>query len=251
MNKSSMSGIVLAFISFSGITLNAWASSSNPDFTDPVGDAYGGYKYDITGMDVTWHANDNVLVKVYTNFAGKSGLHSAGGKKVMYGDLLIDTSPSNLNWDHAFMLDKNDTTGGIRNSNPTSATDGYLVSYAQGNSPEKNSVRDWHGSLSGRSSRYVTSASIGQTDKDVGEWYTGAGFISFAFNVSALNLADSQQMAFRWAMTCFNDSIIGTAYRSTNTQVPEPAAIALMLSGLAGLGFIRRRRTTTEQLEAY
>jgi hypothetical protein len=97
-----------------------------------------------------------------------------------------------------------------------------------------------------RNPELVTNNYTGQTNLDSNaKWHVNTvnDYISFSFNIGGLGLTDPSQLAFRWAMTCANDVISGVAYApGNNGQVPEPAAITLLLSGLFGLGFIRRRR---------
>ncbi len=262
---SILSGMLLFGLSSTVNAATTWIDDSNSD-------GIGGSTYEITKMRVDWDSSNNVNVKIYTGFAG----HASDGTdnnhdNIGYGDLLIGTNPNfspagNLNpnegtnwtdngttWDYAFMLDQNDYNydGARHNHGDQFNKPGYLVAFNDGRDTynEKNTASDWWSGAVGqdREDEVVTSAFYDRqtTVLDEGLWSANKSddYLSFSFNIGALGLQNPSQLAFRWAITCANDIISGVANGpGGGNQVPEPAVLTLMLAGLAGFGFTRRRR---------
>jgi hypothetical protein len=77
-----------------------------------------------------------------------------------------------------------------------------------------------------------------------------AEILSFSINLSGTNLlADiagiggSNELAMQWAMSCGNDVVAGALLADIpGEELPEPSVLVLLLSGLGGLVWIRRRQ---------
>jgi hypothetical protein len=242
MKKRSVIHTLLAALLLSGIATSAWASNSvTTTIIDPPDNPYGDDNiYGISSMQVNWNSNDDVVVDVYTAFAGKSAQYSYQGGQIVYGDLMISTGSG---WDYAFHIhNKTSNSGGDGWLIDTATSDGYLT------------VKDYHPNSTASRQNTIVAVDHGTnqlTASNQGSWSVGSGVVSFAFNVSSLNLSDPAQLAFRWAMTCANDIISGVAYGPNgNRQVPEPAILTLFLSGLVGFGMMRKRALKDASLEA-
>jgi len=260
MNSQRIINTAAIALLITGLSGPLNAAVSITDIDDPNNDSTptGGGSYEIYGMDVTWDSSDNITVDVHTNFAGVAGSDSAvaGNWYIRYGDLLIGTNPNfdgygndmGTTWDYAFMLDTDDIGGYDRRSpNADNPQDGYLVEFSTAGDG-KNKASDWHSSGAGKPNEIVTSSYDAAINpiKGTGSWSVAdgdPGVVSFSFDIGALNLQDPAQLAFRWAMTCANDIVSGVAYAPGDSNgVPEPTVLALMLAGLAGVGFTKKRR---------
>jgi len=79
-----------------------------------------------------------------------------------------------------------------------------------------------------------------------GTWSIGGGQITFTiknfFNIATIQTWSGLTLA--WAMSCANDVVLGVVqFPGGNIpDVPVPASMLLLFSGLAGLGFLGRRR---------
>lgn len=74
----------------------------------------------------------------------------------------------------------------------------------------------------------------------------GDDYLEFIFDVTDTDLEDATQIAFHWTSSLAKDVIEGVVNfgggTTTGGTVAEPAALGLMLAGLAGFGLARRRK---------
>jgi hypothetical protein len=86
----------------------------------------------------------------------------------------------------------------------------------------------------------------GATDTGVnGTWSIGNGTLTFNIaNFFALQGVPTTALTLAWAMSCANDVILGEVQFPSggNNDVPLPAGLVLLLSGLAGMGALGRSR---------
>jgi hypothetical protein len=273
---------VLAVTSFLLLGLSSAANAAFVNVADDPDKGRGskesnGFIYNIDSLLVDWvEGRNDINVRIYTNYhnignniyygdlyigtgensnvlSNSSELNSALFKRDESGtDRAFDNTKGyngsandKSNWDYAFQLDD-------RSTNPTSTStkNGAIVA----NTGAKDSA--WE-SIPGPYNDALTAvevkATAGTGSYGNGTWYqhqaSGTGsdtrsFVNFTFDLRALGLTDPTQLAFRWAMTCANDVIRGVANIQSNSgaQVPEPAALTLLLAGLVGLGATRRRK---------
>jgi hypothetical protein len=169
----------------------------------------------------------------YTNTSGPSSTHSTAGN-----GYLKDNKSNGTDWDYGFSIDANSrkTTGtgsgqwydlqGDTQNSVVLASDSFL---------HHATFRNGQAIAVNRSSNHVSGLAGNTTSFTVDQ---ANGLISFSMNIAGTALENSQNIAFRWAMSCGNDAIEGMVTRA----VPEPTQLSLLGLGLAALGFMRKRK---------
>jgi hypothetical protein len=211
-----------------------------------VNEVIGGPAYAISGLTAERVGNDlNVVIN--TNYANNIG---AGG--TLIGSLFIG-DPAKLNYNGAGAGPQ------FRNDTYSADTDrfGYVFDFDVAN----NTITGGTGtgslfSLNGNGTDVQRSfGSIFRADQAIdrtggvdtgvyGNWTIGSGSVSFNIsNFFGLAGVPSTALTLAWAMSCANDVILGVVELPKNTNdVPLPAGVLLLLSGLAGMGALGRSR---------
>ncbi|WP_138381077.1 hypothetical protein [Luteithermobacter gelatinilyticus] len=210
-------------------------------------DVIGGYRYDVYGMTVDRSDSGVMTVRIYTKFVDHVGTYE-------YGDLLMTTSGWNpygsapyygddfqrtgTTWEYAYDLNgARDTQGSFVDHNSAELVQmqypSWSGSYEYGSERyDGHSVNDH---IYRVNDRYTTSLGGGSVEAN-----TADNYLEFIFDVSGTSLATANQIAFHWTMSCANDIIEGVKHFN-GTTVSEPAVMSLLLAGVAGLLYRRRR----------
>lgn len=238
--------------------VDTYYGGNDGDYNTDVLAVSGDTRFNISSMDVERVAN-NLIVTINTNYANYVG---ALGTKL--GTLFIG-DPTKLYYNN---LAHGGSAPAYNNDVFTADTDrfSYAFDYDTAN-PSNRSVLTGTGSLyaldgsgtdvklsqdvttSGffRQNQAVDIVSSGlkaPTDTGVnGTWTIGVGKVIFNIsNFFALNGIPSTGLTLAWAMTCANDIILVKALipGGNTPEVPVPAGLILLLSGLTGIGFLGR-----------
>jgi hypothetical protein len=218
----------------------------------PETDVVGGNRYSVSSLTAIRSDNSNdLVVTVATNYVYNIG---AGGTEI--GSLFIG-NPADLNLAGSAPAHTTDTF--------SADTDrfGYVFDFDIDNALVSADSANKSGSLwklngDGSDVRrsFGTIFRAGQavdrtggTDTRIdGSWSIGAGSITFTIsNFFSLTGIDPTALTLAWTMSCANDIILGSV--GFNAQgpgegpdVPLPAGVVLLLSGLAGLGAVGRKK---------
>jgi hypothetical protein len=207
----------------------------------------GGARYAISGMTVDV-VGANLTVTIDTAYADNIGTGNTFMGSLLLGDTaklnLAGTSPSHVSdkfvndtdrFEYAFDFDGDNTA--IRAGNGAGSLfklkgDGSDVQLSSGAIFREGHAID----------------RTGGDDTGVnGTWQIGAGKVIFSIEnfFSVGNFATGLTLA--WTMSCANDVIIASIANpgfgpDQGTDVPLPAGIVLLASGLAGMGVISRKK---------
>jgi len=222
-----------------------------------------------------------LTVDIFTGFAGKAGTlfrsstrnpetHATDGKGIGYGDLFLA-----LAWDpHAEpppggnadfpRYNKDDSSNGTRWTYAISLgdalrwTSGTMANQAATLYGLVGATNDANGYLSDdyfgsgviwRNKQMVAVDTVSNSSNvgllpNSASFAVNASFLRFEVDLAGTSLAGKDQLALHWGPTCANDVIEGEALDLPRQveSVPEPATLALMGLGIAGIGFARRKR---------
>ena len=232
------------------------------------GDRIGNSTFEVHNMDVTLTGN-LLTVQINTNYAGHAGLYGTG-----YGDLFLssawtpngdsapgyrtDDNTNGTNWTYGLSLD-----GDLYNSDNTvnksgsarynsSNVNGIASLYELNSTSNDDNVFLSDDLTSGtfRTGQEVvvdrsaknTNGNAYTVDTGIdGNWMISSvdtdDYIRFVIDLSGTDLANNNNIALHWGMTCGNDTIEG------QYSVPEPAILGLLTIGLIGIGISKRKNT--------
>lgn len=237
-----------------------WGGNDGSYNADVVA-ASGDTRFNISSMDVERVAN-NLIVVINTNYANYVGALGTKLGSLFIGDPTKFTPNGSFSGTGAAPSYNNDVFTADKDrfsyafdydtANPAnlSVLTGSGSLYAlDGTGTDVKLSQDLTSSGSFRTNQAVDIVGSGPnapTDTGVnGTWTIGVGTITFNIsNFFALSGIPTTGLTLAWAMTCANDIILAQVAIPGNDipQVPLPAGLLLLLSGLTGLGFMGRFR---------
>ena len=232
-------------------------------------DHIGGSDYDVYGMTVDRADDGMMTVRIYTEFVDHVGeydfgdlfmsVQSSGDSAAWmpYGSAPhnndeFNNSGEDTTWEYAFNIDNssNDPSSGqlvsIDNPSSSSSYEFGSVRYTGQSANEHIWALDDGGRecvrrrFNGSCAEWADVSYYSEIRDGTADVNHSADYLEFAFDVSGTSLATASQIAFHWTMSCANDIIEGMV-EFRPPQVSEPAMFGLLLAGLGGIAYRRRK----------
>jgi hypothetical protein len=220
------------------IIADTYWGSNDHGYGDVISSAASKDFFNIDHLRVVFNSDHTANVTVYTGF--KEGDPKALGTK--YGDLFISSS----GWDPYIGTDplhfKRD-----RYANTGTDWD-YVIDTSEGGKLYGDDFSVYLSDNLNRSGTFrngqIVQRKSGGTLLDTemvlfgSETHGGKTYktITYSFDWALLGVNPGDELAFKWGMTCANDTIEGSAH-----VVPTPATLPLVVVGLGATWFARRR----------
>ena len=209
-------------------------------FNDPIGDRIGGAIYEIYGMDIK-QTGSNFVFDLFSNYTGSN---TVGAWTTLPADFAISVDGDSSDYEYGVAFRNHSST-----DNPTVLKgDLYRIDKSLNNA-SGGIVNGWY-----ISDHYAPSAGYGYNhDKPVGigggTWLKNVNVTwnsigmspdwKVSFALEANDFLVNNEHAFDFfvgSATCANDFMDGHV-----NVIPEPASIIMMIMGLFGFGFFKKR----------
>jgi hypothetical protein len=231
-----------------------------------VGDVIGDSNFDTTSADISKSGN-TLTVVVHTNYAATVGANNVGALGTSVGSLFIGLGSPTFNnggtanpiaapyaydtftadpgrFDYAFVPSTSNTNAALYQLNGT-GSDVQLAYYPDTNTTSGTNFRNnqavgYKGNAAPESGVAGSSWALDKVNKTI--TFTILNF----FSLSAVANMQDNALTLAWAMTCANDVLLVTVpIRRDLPDVPVPASVVFMLTGLAGLAGLKRLKGTS------
>lgn len=236
----ALSGAAAATPIATTIINDVYWGSNDHGYGDVISSTSSKEFFNIDHLKVVFNSDHRINVTVYTGF-NPNDSRALGTK---YGDLFISTTGWNpyVGSDPVnFKQDSYSTTG---------TNWAYVIDTSEGGALYGGAFsvyqsQDLLSSGTFRNGQVVQRRSGGmQLDKTAvlygSEAYGGKTYntLTYTFDADLLGIKSGDELAFKWGMTCANDTIEGRAV----VPVPTPASLPLLAAGI-GAGWVVRRRS--------
>lgn len=221
-----------------------WGSNDH-GYGDVISSASSKAFFNVDHLKVVFNSDHKVNVTVYTGF----NQYDARALGTKYGDLFI----SSMGWHPYvgsdplhFKQDSYGTTGTQWNYVIDTSEGGALYGGAFSVYQSQDLIPANYVFRNGQVVQRKTGGTkLGQEAVLFGsEAYTGKTYntLTYSFDGDLLGIHAGDELAFKWGMTCANDTIEGGAV----VPVPTPATLPLLAAGI-GAGWLARRRARRAQ----